>query len=457
MAVASAAMSPKPLKTNVRVRDWPVTTMGTATAMPSGDAGFHGPGAATRRFRRQRTGDNDPLGQLSGGVSDPSDTLSDARYSAPVSAPTSRALGGGTVGASHSAMRCLTTLTILCSFFFATTMTRSAHAEHQLAFMDPTHRNWSQESDTLYVNVDKADLAQKTQGASHVWLILSARSATPEFWTASNNGTPEFTERCILKKDYDFTWIEATEIPLASAKGEQFKVTNAVGAYYAFVVVQKASGALVDVNITKLGAADRNPPRPGAVEIRNPQTLSRTWDDDKRYLCGQRNASAPVAPPAEPPMVHPLPFMDTANRNWSTESDAIYLTLDKADLTAKLKDAKRAFVVVSARMLMEAWWADVPRFTATCVLNKKYDFNWIEATEVPIAKLGAGQVKVTNALGTYYAFLVVEYGDGRLADVKLTKLGDNVRNPPIANAVEVRNGPKLVRGTWDDDKKPLCK
>ena len=348
------------------------------------------------------------------------------------------------------------------AFVLAASTARTAHAEHPLPFDAPANRNWSRDSDTLFVSVDKGDLAQKTQGAKHLWSVLSARSLLPELWKDPANGTPEFTERCVLQKDYDFTWIEATEVPLASAKGDQIKVMNAAGAYYAFVLVEKADGSLAEVNVTKLGNAERNPPHPGAVEIRNGQTLSRTWDDDKRHLCGQRGAKAPAALPAEAPMVRPLPFDESANRNWSTGAETINLTVDKADLAAKLKDAKRAFVVLSARALLREWWTDpgpqgVPRVTHTCAVNKQFDFKWIEATEVPIAKLTGDQLKITNATGTYYAFVLVEKADGRYADVRLAKLGDTTRDPLKLDALVVRNGQTLARGTWDDDKKPLCK
>ncbi len=333
---------------------------------------------------------------------------------------------------------------------------------HPLPFDNLTNRNWSQDSDTLYVSVDAADLAAKKKNAKKLWVVVSSRSLLPGFWTDPVNGTPEFTQRCVVKKDYDFTWIEANEVPLASAGDSGFKVTNAKGAYYAFVLVQRADGELADVNVTKLGDETKNPPKGTPFTVKNAQTLNRTWDDDQRWACGQKGAKPPVKTvvAAEAPMVHPLPFDDAANRNWSYDAEVINMTIDKADLTVKLKDAKRVFVVLSARALLPEFWKDplygIPKFTHNCIVNKKYDFKWIEAFEVPIASLKGDQLKVTGAKGMYYAFLLIDKGDGRYADVKVTKLGDDTRNPPKADALTVKNPQTLTR-VWDDDKKPMCK
>ena len=115
--------------------------------------------------------------------------------------------------------------------------------------------------------------------------MLSARSLLPEWWTAPGIGLPKFTQKCIVSKTYDFKWIEANGVAPASIKGTQFKVDNAKGAYYAFVVAQAADGTISSVKLTKLGDATRNPPVAGAMTVKNAQVLERTWDEDKRTLC----------------------------------------------------------------------------------------------------------------------------------------------------------------------------
>lgn len=328
-----------------------------------------------------------------------------------------------------------------------------------LPFLDAAYRNWTVDSPTLYVTVDPGDLASKLKTAKRAWVIVSARSLAPGFWLDPAHGTPEFTQRCVLQKDYDFSWVEATEVPVKNIKGDQFEVTNAKGAYYAFVVVQGADGGLQSIKVDKLGDASRNAPKAGRVVVKNGQTLERTWDDDKKPLCGGKAAPAATEPKL-PSGVYPLPFQDPAYRNWSDAADTIYVTVDTGDLAAKLKVASKVWVVLSARSLLPEFWTDsstgVPRFTQRCVVKKDYDFKWVEATSVPIASIKGNQFKVQNAKGAYYAFVLAQTADGAILNVKVTKLGDATRNPPTATAVAVKNAQLLDR-TWDDDKKPLCK
>src|SRR5262245_43899350 len=93
-------------------------------------------------------------------------------------------------------------LALVAAFCLAQTSARAA-APTVLPFGDSAYRNWSQDSDTLYVTADAADLAAKLKGASKLWVVLSARSLLPEFWTDPSLGVPDFTERCVVKKDYD--------------------------------------------------------------------------------------------------------------------------------------------------------------------------------------------------------------------------------------------------------------
>ena len=328
-----------------------------------------------------------------------------------------------------------------------------------LPFDDAAHRNWSQDADVIYLTANAADLAARAKGAKKAWVVLSARSLLPEWWTHPATGIPEFTQRCVIAKDYDFTWIEATAVPVSSLKNNQLEVSNAKGAYYAFLVVQGADGALSSVKVDKLGDAKRNPPQAGKVAVKNGQALTRTWDDDKRPICAGKAATTPTGP-SYPAGVFPLPFQDTANRNWSQDADTIYVTADAADLAARTKGASKVWVVLSARSLLPEWWTDpaigLPKFTQKCVVSKSYDFKWIEANAVAPASIKGTQFKVDNAKGAYYAFVVAQAADGTLSSVKLSKLGDATRNPPVAGAMTVKNAQVLER-TWDDDKRPLCK
>ena len=153
-----------------------------------------------------------------------------------------------------------------------------------LPFQDPAYRNWSEQADTIYLTLDASDFTAKRASASKLWLVLSARSLLPEFWTDPTYGAPRFTQRCVVKKAYDFRWIEATEVPVA-LKGNQLKVQNAKGAYYAFMLAQMPDGSLTNIKVVKLGDATRNPPQPNAFGVKNGQVLERTWDDDKRSVC----------------------------------------------------------------------------------------------------------------------------------------------------------------------------
>lgn len=353
------------------------------------------------------------------------------------------------------------TLTVAASTLAASTLTGEAAAAPTpivLPFEDAANRNWSYDAETIYLTANAADLGAKTKGAKKAWVVLSARSLLPEWWTHPSTGIPQFTQTCVLAKDFDFTWIEATEVPVANLKTNQLEVTNAKGTYYAFLLVQGADGNVSSVKVDKLGDAKKNPPAATKVAVKNGQTLTRTWDDDKRPICAGKAVAAKG--PAYPPGVYPLPFDEMYSRNWSQDSDTLYITADAADLNAKTKGASKVWVVLSARSLLPEWWTDpahgLPKFTQKCVVAKTHDFKWIEANAVAPASIKGNQFKVENAKGAYYAFVVAQAADGSVSTVKLTKLGDATKNPPVAGAMTVKNAQVLER-TWEDDKRALCK
>ncbi len=157
----------------------------------------------------------------------------------------------------------------------------AASAKSPLPFGDGNVRNWATNADTVYIQADKADLDAKVAGAAKFFVVLSTRYLDEnKFWAEY----PEFTEKCVIGKAHDFTWIEATEVPLDKIKSDQFKVSNAKGAYYTFLLVEK-DGKLQSVKVTRCGDQTKLTPKSDAVEVANGQALNRTWDDDKKGLC----------------------------------------------------------------------------------------------------------------------------------------------------------------------------
>lgn len=98
--------------------------------------------------------------------------------------------------------------------------------------------------------VDPHDLAAKKRGASRLYVVLMAYYFDPgRFW----NHYPQFTQKCMLNKSVrDFAFVEA--IPVGTGSGPpQFRIDGARGAYYAFVLAQRADGSLHDVTVTRIG------------------------------------------------------------------------------------------------------------------------------------------------------------------------------------------------------------
>ncbi len=120
----------------------------------------------------------------------------------------------------------------------------------------PPHRNWHQHQANIFVNIDQNDLRAKLAGARRAWLVLSAVVLDPgPFW----RNYPMFTQKCIISKHVrDFAWIEATPLPLNRlAAVTELDVRNTVGAYYAFVLIEKNDGSLHDVAMTKIDKVPR--------------------------------------------------------------------------------------------------------------------------------------------------------------------------------------------------------
>lgn len=154
----------------------------------------------------------------------------------------------------------------------------------------------------------------------------------------------------------------------------------------------------------------------------------------------------------------PLNFSAPGTRNWSQRQDTIYLTLDKADLDAKRKGATKLYVVLSARYLAQKFWRFYPAFTEKCVINKAYDFKWIESIAVDPAKVTSHQFKITGAKGAYYGFVLVQ-GPGGLKVIKAKKIAaarKYAKSELLPNAVVVAN-PAPLKRKWEDKNKKLCK
>jgi|GEM_PF-3279119 len=169
----------------------------------------------------------------------------------------------------------------LVVFLFVMTAVGLA-AKTVLKFHGKGIRNWAQNQETICITVNAGDLNAKKAGADKVWVVLSARYLGERFWAVY----PEFTEKCIVGKSYDFKWIEATPLSPGQVTSNNFKITGARGAYYGFVLVEKG-GILSVVAGEKIGGTReyRSGFPADAVAVHNAIPLERKWDDDKRYLC----------------------------------------------------------------------------------------------------------------------------------------------------------------------------
>ena len=160
-------------------------------------------------------------------------------------------------------------------------------ANTPLPFGDTKHvRSWSTSDSTIYLTVDADDLKEKQKGASKLWVVISARYVAPKkFW----NEYPEFTEKCIVGKTHDFKWIEAIPVPLKDVKSNQFRILNAKGTYYGFVIVEKG-GELEVVKPKFIGGKVKYKgkshysgelfAKDKQVKVKNPKALVRNWSDD---------------------------------------------------------------------------------------------------------------------------------------------------------------------------------
>ena len=155
-------------------------------------------------------------------------------------------------------------------------------AKTVLKFHGTGIRNWAQKEDTICITVNASDLDAKKAGADRVWVVLSARYLGPRFWRVY----PEFTEKCVTGKAYDFKWIEGIPLAPSQVTSNSFKVTGARGAYYGMVLVEKG-GALSIVKGEKIGGSReyRGGFPAGAVTLHNPVPLEREWEDNKRFYC----------------------------------------------------------------------------------------------------------------------------------------------------------------------------
>lgn len=88
-------------------------------------------------------------------------------------------------------------------------------------------------------------------------------------------------------------------------------------------------------------------------------------------------------------------------------------------------------------------------FTQKCVLDKTAaDLQSVEATPVALDAVGANhEFEIGGAVGTQYAFILVEKPDGSLHDVTVTNVAGQ---PTTAQRVAVHNAQPLVRDRTAD-------
>lgn len=174
-------------------------------------------------------------------------------------------------------------MTRLLLIFFTMAIFSTSFAKTVLPFSDANARNWGQNEDVVIITVDNRQLQEKLAGSEKVWVVLSARLLMKKFF--SDNYYPEFTEKCVVAKAFDFKWIEAIGIAPGQVKSNQFEVGNAKGAYYGFVLVKKA-GKLYVIKPEKIGPTKKyNALMPNRVKVTNPQKLTRQWQDKNKPKC----------------------------------------------------------------------------------------------------------------------------------------------------------------------------
>ncbi len=179
---------------------------------------------------------------------------------------------------------------LLLMFTLSLVIATILSAKTLIPYGDKFARNWSQKENTIYLQVNEADLKNKLDGASKLWVFISARRQNPGFW----NHYPEFVEKCVVSKQiYDFKWIEAVEIPIKDVTTNQFKIKNAEGAYYGFVLVENDGdlaivkpgfiGAEKDFNKSWIKKA-KIKKKAKSIKVKIPKKfkLKRDWSDDAK-------------------------------------------------------------------------------------------------------------------------------------------------------------------------------